>query len=84
MFWDVKSDMLLLYLPEVEIFLPQANYRFTLVNDPQADPDQMQRFGWWNHELGEEWIRQADYIVVEQRFFDGLWGWNQRVAQGTV
>jgi hypothetical protein len=81
-FWDVKSNMLLLYLPEVDVFLPQTSFKFTLVDDPDADWNQLQRFGWWNVELGEEWIRQADFIVVEQRFFDELWEWDQRVARG--
>jgi hypothetical protein len=81
-FWDVKSDMLLLFLPEVDIYLPQANFRFTLVDDPSADWDQLHRLGWWNQELGEYWIEQADYIVVESRFFDRGWGWDQRVEEG--
>jgi hypothetical protein len=81
-FWDVKSDMLLLDLPDVQVFLPQLNFRFTLVNDPLADWDQLEKFGWWNMELGEEWITQADYISVEQRFFADLWQWDQRVERG--
>ncbi|MEN8243019.1 MAG: hypothetical protein ABFS17_13965 [Chloroflexota bacterium] len=81
-FWDVKSDMLLLYLPDVDIYLPQANARFTLVSDPAADWDQLERFGWWNYQLGEDWIKQADYIVVETRFFNSVWDWGRRVNAG--
>jgi hypothetical protein len=81
-FWDVKSEMLLLYLPDIEVFMPQLNHRFTLVDAPQADRDQLLKFGWWNYDLGEEWISQADYIVVENRFYDDLWEWNDRVEQG--
>jgi hypothetical protein len=81
-FWDVKSNMLLLYLPEVEIFPPQLSYRLTLVDDPDADWNDLQRFGWWNNELGEDWISRVDYAVVENRFFYGLWQWGDRVASG--
>ncbi|UCE94864.1 MAG: hypothetical protein JSV73_06260, partial [Flavobacteriaceae bacterium] len=81
-FWDVKTDVLLLYLPEREIFLPQTNYRFTLTNDSQADWEELQRFGWWNQPLGEEWITQTDYAVVENRFYDSIWKWDQRVENG--
>jgi hypothetical protein len=81
-FWDIKSDMLLLYLPGRGIYLPQANYRFTMARGATADPITLQRFGWWSRPLGWEWLEEADYIVVENRQYDGFWSWDQRVENG--
>jgi hypothetical protein len=81
-FWDVKSDMLLLYLPENQIYLPQANARYTLVDDSESSPDELLKFDFWNYEIAEEWIKEANYIVVEKRYFYRNWNWAQRVAEG--
>ncbi len=72
-YWDVESEMLLLYLPEAQVFTSQLNGPATHIDDPDADPEMLQRFGWWNQELKEEWLQQADYILVENRFFDRAW-----------
>ena len=72
-YWDVKADMLLLYLPEAEVFTPQLNATFTYIDDPDADTETLYRFGWWNPVLKEEWIQQSDYILIENRFFDEEW-----------
>jgi hypothetical protein len=82
LFWDVKSDMLLLYLPENEIYLPQANGRYTLVDDPESSRDELLKFGFWNYQIAEDWIKESNYIVVENRFFESGWDWDQRVANG--
>lgn len=82
-FWNVKSSMLLLYLPEVNIFPALLNYGFAYVEaDNQADPDELARFGFWNDELGEQWIQEADFIAVENRFYDE--DWQARVAAGEL
>ncbi len=81
-YWDVKADMLLLYLPEVETFTPQLNATFTYVDDPTADPETLFRFGWWNPVLKERWVQEADYILVENRFFDEEW--QARLEAGEV
>lgn len=82
-YWDVKANMLLLYLPEVETFTPQLNHIFTKVKTAEKlDLDLLYRFHWWNDELGEEWIQQADYIAVENRFFGETW--RQRVENGEL
>lgn len=80
-FWDVKSDIPLLYLSEAHTWLPQQNFRYTLVRQPDADPETLARFGWWNLATGEDWIAQADYAVVENRFAD-YWGWDARIRDG--
>lgn len=82
-YWDVKANMLLLYLPGVETFTPQLNHIFTQVRTGEKlDLDLLYRFNWWNNELGEQWIQQADYILVENRFFGKAW--QPRVENGEL
>lgn len=82
-FWDVKSAVPLLYLPDVQIFLPQANFRYTLLNPSETgDPALLQKYSWWDHSTGNAWIQEADYIVVENRFYDNKWDWDTRVQAG--
>lgn len=81
-FWDVKSSFPLLYMEYTLPYMPQSHYRFTYLGDQTADSDQLQKYGWWNRELGETWIEQADYIVTENRLYNGLWGWQDLVEAG--
>jgi hypothetical protein len=64
-FWDVPTNMLLLYLPEVEIFPPQLNneYNFVYSSDPK-ESEQIFRVGFWDDHLRENWIMEADYLVI--------------------
>lgn len=81
-YYRVKPNMLALELPEVEIYPPQLNFHYTFVDDPTADPDTLAKFVWWNPVLKEEWLAEADYILVENRFFDEEW--QQRVDDGKL
>ena len=65
LFWDLTSNMLLLYLPEVEIYPPQLNTSFNFVaeSDP-AESTEIYRFGYWDDYLRTEWIKQADYLLI--------------------
>lgn len=81
-YWRVKANMLLLYLPEVEVFTPQLNASFTYTEEQDADLETLYRFGWWNPELKEEWLQQADYILVENRLFDEEW--QDRLVDGQL
>ncbi len=81
-YWGVESKMLLLYLPEAEVFAPQLDGAAAYIDDPDADTEMLYRFGWWNSELKEEWLQQADYILVENRWFDE--GWQARLDDGQL
>lgn len=85
-FWHLKSDLLLLYLPGREVFLPQTDFYYTFVNDTTTSEDVLLRFGWWNFEIGKEWIEQADYIVMENRDLknDRYWDWAGRLDRGEL
>lgn len=82
MYWNIKANMLALYLPERETFTPQLNSTFTYLNFIYPDPDTLYKFGWWDQTLEEQWIQEADFILVEQRFFDETW--QQRLDNGEV
>ncbi|MGD2028240.1 MAG: hypothetical protein PVI99_10525, partial [Anaerolineales bacterium] len=83
-FYDIKSNIPLLYVADSQPYLPQINYRFTLTNDPDADPQQLLKFGWWNRDLGSQWIQEADYIITESRFYSQLWDWESRAENGEL
>ncbi|HJW89452.1 MAG TPA: glycosyltransferase family 39 protein [Anaerolineales bacterium] len=63
------SAVPLLYLTDIEVYPPQlhAGYTFRLEGESQA----LLRYGFWNRELGEDWLAEADFILVQERFFEG-------------
>jgi hypothetical protein len=68
-YWELTSNMLLLYLPEVEIFPPQLNTGFNFVGNSQPDEsDLIYRFGYWDETLKQEWIDQADYLLIPGQY----------------
>jgi hypothetical protein len=79
-FWDVKSSVPLLYVPDVRINLAQLGARFTLIDDPSADKNSLGKFGWWSISQGEEWIENSDYAIVEYHAYQGPWNWEERLA----
>ncbi|MBN2044962.1 MAG: hypothetical protein JW757_08090 [Anaerolineales bacterium] len=84
-FWDVKSSVPLLYLDDVNLFLPQLNDRFTYIPQSQQTVGQNQtkaRFGWWDYQIGLEWIEETDIIVAQNMVYDHLWDWKNKVEQG--
>jgi hypothetical protein len=65
-----NSPAILLYLPGVEIFPQQLNGTFSFDDEnTDANVDDLLRFGYWNEEIKQSWIGQADYILVEERRF---------------
>jgi hypothetical protein len=63
-YWDAYAPVLLLYLPDVEIFPPQLNADYSYAQG--GDPDQLVKFGRWNLALANSWLEQADRILVEE------------------
>jgi hypothetical protein len=68
-FWRGYSPVNLLYLPRAAIYPPQLNgdYSFRL----GGDSDALLRYGWWNEPLGRQWAAEADYLLVEQKYYTG-------------
>ena len=83
-FWLLKSNILLLDLPDREFSLPQTNWVYTYIPNSTSTDDELLRFSWWNHSIGESWIAEADYIVMQNREYTNnyLWDWQQRVEEG--
>jgi hypothetical protein len=63
------SAVPLLYLPDVHIYPPQIfdGYTFRLDGDPQ----ELLKYGFWSQPLAESWLRQADFVLVQERFYQG-------------
>ena len=67
-YWDGGlSAVPLLYLNGVKIYPSQVNgnYSFNLA----TNSDELERYGFWNQELADTWVHQADFILVQQRYY---------------
>ena len=63
------SAVPLLYLPGVQVYPPQIfdGYTFRLDGDPQ----ELLNYGFWNQPLAERWLDEADFTLVQERFYEG-------------
>jgi hypothetical protein len=62
-YWDSNnSPVPLLYLDDVKIFPPQLDqiWNFNI----GGDPDLTYKYGFWNQELADQWMREADYLLI--------------------
>lgn len=68
-YWENDlSPLPLLYLPGRSIFPPQLNHWY---NQRQGgDPDQLYRSGYWNEELAGQWVQEADFLLIADRYAD--------------
>ncbi len=65
-YWENDLTPLpLLYIPDVKVFPPQLNHWYTYIDG--GIPDLVARKGLWNAELASQWIRQADYVLLEEK-----------------
>jgi hypothetical protein len=72
-YWEVPSNLLLLYLPEIEIFPPQLNTSFNYVDvSSPEDSNEIYRFGYWDDTLKVEWFDQAEYFVASAQRYNRL------------
>ncbi len=64
-YWAGYSPATLLYLPGIQILPGQLHgvYSFRISEDDAA----IRRYGWWNQSLADDWLAQADFVLVEQR-----------------
>lgn len=63
-YWEGAPTVDLLYLPEVNVFPPQLNQRFSFYTG--GNPDTLSRYGLWNQALADAWLKEADYLVVDE------------------
>jgi hypothetical protein len=61
----------LLYVPNVEIFPAQLNdgYTFRIGGDSGL----IHRLSYWDEPLRTRWLDEADYLLIEGRFYDDFW-----------
>lgn len=76
-----NSPAILLYLPAMTIYPPQLNNVFSFSNRGEgATADELLRFGYWNEELKQRWIGEADLVLIEARRYPE---WQTLVEDGT-
>jgi hypothetical protein len=65
------SAVPLLYIPYVEIFPAQLNdgYTFRIGGDSEL----IHRLSYWDEPLRTQWLEEADYLLIEGRFYDDFW-----------
>jgi hypothetical protein len=69
-YWKGGNSIIpMLYLTDVEIYPAQINgdYSFRL----GGAPEELERFGFWSEELALKWAMEADFILIEERFYRG-------------
>lgn len=61
----------LLYIPDMEIFPAQLNdgYTFRIGGDSAV----IHRLSYWDEPLRTRWLNEADYLLIEGRFYDDFW-----------
>lgn len=62
-YWEGRLTAIFLYLPEVQIYPPQLNHVHSYRLG--GDSEQMLRSSYWNDELAQRWLKEADYIMVQ-------------------
>jgi hypothetical protein len=82
-YWAVESWMLFLYISDIDIFPPQTmiHYRY-LSNTSDMEIDSLLKNGYWNKVLKEQWIGEADFILIEGRYYPDEW--RPRVESGEL
>jgi len=68
LYWDGYSPVTLLYLPGIQILPGQLHggYSFRISDDDAG----LRRYGWTNQSLNEQWLAQADFVLLEARNAD--------------
>ena len=64
-----QSVVPLLYAPNAQIYPPQINGDYTLFD--LDDPDRLIKFGLWSETLSDQWLVEADLVLVEGRELKG-------------
>jgi hypothetical protein len=76
-YWDGRLAAIFLYMPGVIVYPPQLNHVHSYFTG--GDADILYRFNHWNDVLAHEWIRQADYVMLQKGFVQD---WELAVVNG--
>jgi hypothetical protein len=66
------SPLPLLYISNVRIYPPQLNHDYSRLIG--GDPDKLVKNGYWNDALADQWLREADYILMAESYGDAWRG----------
>ena len=66
-FWRGISPVTLLHLPLAKIYPAQLNGDYSYRLD--GDADELEKYGLWNHQLANSWLHEADYVLIEERYY---------------
>jgi hypothetical protein len=63
------SAVPLVYVPEARLYPPQINGDYTLFD--LDDTDALLQFGLWSDALSEQWLGEADVVLIETARYEG-------------
>jgi len=68
-FWRGISPETLLYLPQASVYpaLLEGDYAYQL----GGETDALLRYGLWNESLGLQWVKDANYVLVAPKYYQG-------------
>ncbi len=67
--WGISGQIVLSYIDDIQIYPPQLNYMFNYILGGTSD--RLFELGYWNEDLAQEWLSEADYLIVENTTFSG-------------
>jgi len=68
-YWKGGNSVVpLLYVPDIKIYPPQLNGDYSYKY--YGEPDQLLKYGWWSVPLADQWLNEADVVLVQQRYYD--------------
>jgi hypothetical protein len=78
-YWEGGLSVVpMLYMPGVDLYPPQINDGYSYREGGESEV--LYRSGYWNDELSDRWVSEADFIIIEEwRYADG---WKAIVESG--
>jgi 4-amino-4-deoxy-L-arabinose transferase-like glycosyltransferase len=68
-YWENDlSPLPLLYIERVRIFPPQLNHWYSYFTG--GNPDTLAKSGFWNAELAQRWMQEADFMMLAKPYVD--------------
>ena len=65
-YWEGRELAIFLYLPDVNVYPSQFNHVHSFRIG--GENDWLLRYGFWNQDLAQQWLKQADFILVEKGY----------------
>ncbi len=62
-YWEGRIPAIFLYMPNVKVYPPQLNHVHSYFVGGKSDV--LLRYSQWNDELAQQWLAEADYIMVQ-------------------